>query len=77
MRGRTTIGILALALLAAAATSLLVSGKPPRRTGNTSVPYYKRTGFLSTLLQQLDTSPRGLESIHVPDGFEVSLAVTP
>ena len=27
--------------------------------------------------QDLDTSPRGLESIHVPDGFEVSLAATP
>jgi putative membrane-bound dehydrogenase-like protein len=54
-----------------------MSTKPTRPQNKTSAPYYKRTGFLSKLLQELDTSPRGLESIHVPDGFEVSLASTP
>jgi putative membrane-bound dehydrogenase-like protein len=55
-----------------------MGAKPARRKNNAATaPYYKRTGFLSNLLQQLDTSPRGLESIHVPDGFEVSLAVKP
>ena len=60
-----------------AAGSLLVSARPPRTKGSAAAPYYKRTGFLSNLLQELDTSPRGLESIHVPDGFEVSLAAQP
>ena len=78
MQGRIIPTVLATAVLIAAA-SLLVSARPPRRKGNAAAtpPYYKRTGFLSNLLQQLDTSPRGLESIHVPDGFEVSLAATP
>jgi hypothetical protein len=78
MRPRTVlIATLAVAVLAGAACILLISAKPPRRAGNAVAPYYQRTGFLSNLLQELDTSPRGLESIHIPDGFEVSLAATP
>src|SRR5690242_7818746 len=70
---RLLIAILGILSIAA----LLISAKPPRRAANAVAPYYKRTGFLSNLLQELDTSPRGLESIHVPDGFEVTLAAHP
>ncbi len=78
MRRRTALlGILAVVVLAAAATGLLISAKPLQRARNNAAPYYQRTGFLSNLLQELDTSPRGLESIHVPNGFEVSLAAKP
>src|SRR5215472_13204165 len=77
MRMRTSLGIIAVVVTAVAAGSLLVSPAPSPRKSAANAPYYKRTGFLSNLLQQLDTSPRGLESIHVPDGFEVSLAAKP
>src|SRR5262245_10640438 len=76
MRGHTTLGILAFAVLGVAAVGVLISAKPQQRQAGTP-PYYKRTGFLSNLLQQVDSSPRGLESIHVPDGFEVSLTAKP
>ena len=74
---RSVLAIVSLAAVAAAAAGLLMSEKPSRPKSKTNLPYYQRTGFLSKLLQDLDQSPRGLESIHVPDGFEVSLAVTP
>src|ERR1044072_920183 len=78
MNWRTRLpGIFALVVLAAGAAGLLVTAKPPQRKSTAAAPYYKRTGFLSSLLRELDTSPRGLESIHVPDGFEVSLAAKP
>src|SRR5262249_40266046 len=69
-----------IALLAAvglAAIALVYSGSPPRPAPTGTAPYYKRTGFLSQLLLDLDTSPRGLKSIHVPEGFEVTPAAKP
>ena len=67
------IGIGTLGL--AAAGLLLYSREP--RPRNRNLPYYQRTGFLSTLLMELNTSAKGIDSIHVPDGFEVSMAAAP
>src|SRR5262249_21116298 len=68
----------ALVGLAASATALLSQPAPAiRRPDGPTPPYYMRTGFLSNLLQELNTAPTGLASIHVPDGFEVTLAAKP
>ena len=79
MKKRTLAGLVVLAAVAAAAAALLVYSRPqaPRRAASGNAPYYKRTGFLSRFLMEVDTGAKGLESIHVPDGFEVSLASTP
>ena len=42
-----------------------------------TLPYYRRTGFLSKFLQESNAGPRGVESIQVPDGFEVEVAAGP
>src|SRR5437867_2447465 len=65
------IGVLGLA------AGILIYSAPPRRTGGGTAPYYKRTGFLSSLLTELETAPTGVASIHVPEGFEVTLAAAP
>jgi putative membrane-bound dehydrogenase-like protein len=66
--------VMALAALGVAATSLLIYSREPRRSGSRTLPYYQRTGFLSKLLMELNTSAKGIDSIHVPEGFEVSVA---
>src|SRR4051794_11171271 len=65
------IGVLALA------AGILIYSAPPRRTAGAPAPYYKRTGFLSTLLTELEAAPAGIASIHVPEGFEVVPAAAP
>src|SRR2546422_8340523 len=78
MPGRKLLaGISVLVALALAATGLLLYSRP-RRSGGGVPPYYKRTGFLSKLLLDLNTGgPKGLTSIHVPDGFGVEVAAGP
>ena len=77
MRKIAAIASLAALGLAAAAIVVYSKPQPPRGAAPATGPYYKRTGFLSKLLMELDTGAKGLESIHVPDGFEVSLAAKP
>src|SRR3989442_69279 len=54
-----------------------------RRTGtrnpgrSQSPPYWQRTGFLSKFLQDLKPAAGGLESIQVPEGFEVQRVAGP
>jgi putative membrane-bound dehydrogenase-like protein len=74
---RLLSGILALAALGVAATGILISSRPPARSRGSVPPYYKRTGFLSNLMQELNTSAKGIDSIHLPDGFEASVAAGP
>ena len=63
----------AAALVAIAAFgTLLISPNEPSQW----VPYGGR-GRVSSFLLNLAEGPRGLESIHVPEGFEVELAVEP
>jgi putative membrane-bound dehydrogenase-like protein len=69
--------ILALTALAVVATGILLSSKPAVHGGASVAPYYKRTGFLSSLMLELNTSAKGVDSIHVPDGFEVTVAAGP
>src|SRR5262249_47200342 len=70
--------IIALAALLVAASGILLSSKPPARAGGGSAPpYYKRTGFLSNLMLELNNGAKGPQSIHAPDGFEVSVAAGP
>lgn len=67
------IPVLVVAGLGAAA---LLIYSPARRTGVGVLPYYKRTGFMSKVLLDMNTAPTGLQSIHVPGGFEVGVAAT-
>src|SRR3989442_7383262 len=78
MTGRKRLtGVLAVAALGVAAAAILSYAGQPRRTGGGTPPYYKRTGFLSSLLMELNTAATGVAAIHVPDGFEVTSAAAP
>ena len=70
-------GVGSLALLAGAV--LFYSRRLDRssRAKGQTLPYYRRTGFLSKFLQESNAGPRGVESIHVPDGFEVEQVAGP
>jgi len=67
--------------LSVAVLMLLAEGAvlyPVRRAaGGRTAPYWRRTGFLSDVLQQLPAGARGLQSIHVPEGFVVEEAAGP
>ena len=67
----------ALLLLAGAAVFYFSRPNRPGPARNRSLPYWQRTGFLSKFLQDLNPEARGLQSIHVPEGFEVELAAGP
>jgi putative membrane-bound dehydrogenase-like protein len=69
-------GAVALGVLVLAGAALVYSRRPGGRTkaDASSLPYYKRTGFLSEFLQDVHAGPPGIESITVPPGFEVSEA---
>ena len=79
MKTRSLVGLAGLAAVVLAAAALVLNShpEPPARSAPATGPYYKRTGFLSKFLTELDTGAKGLASIHVPDGFEVSLAAKP
>src|SRR3989442_5215087 len=70
-------GIIALSAVGLAAAGILISSGPPRRGGSATLPYYKRTGFMSKALLELNTGAKGIESIHLPDGFEIEVAARP
>jgi putative membrane-bound dehydrogenase-like protein len=76
---RRLVGIAGLAIVGLAAAALMLNSHPPpaRPAASGTGPYYKRSGFLSKFLMEVDTGAKGLESIHVPEGFEVSLAAQP
>ena len=77
MSDRKRLGsIIVLATVGLAAAAVLIYSRQPRPAGSGVLPYYQRTGFMSKLLLELNIGPKGLESIHVPDGFEV-VAVAP
>src|SRR5258708_19994159 len=70
-------GVGSLALLAGADTFYSRRFDLSSRAKSQTLPYYRRTGFLSKFLQESNTAPRGVESIQVPDGFEVEVAAGP
>src|SRR5689334_12856864 len=70
-------GVGFLLLLAGAATFYSGRSGRSRQSKSNTLPYYRRTGFLSKFLQESNTGPRGVESIQVPDGFEVEVAAGP
>ena len=70
-----TIG--ALVLLAAGVLLYSRRNGRPNPAQRKSQPYWQRTGFLSKFLQDLDPGARGIQSIQVPEGFEVTLAAGP
>jgi len=67
---------MSLAVLVLLAGSAVLDPGPTARGGRT-LPYWRRTGFLSDVLQQLPAGPRGIESIRVPEGFLVEEAAGP
>src|SRR5262245_40983013 len=78
-RKQDFFAIASVALLAVLAGALLIPGRPARsgQARSTNLPYYRRTGFLSKFLQDVDSGARGVESIQVPEGFEVEVAAGP
>src|SRR5580700_10106413 len=70
-------GVGSLVLLAGAAVFYSRPSDRSSQTKSRTLPYYRRTGFLSKFLQESNTGPRGVESIQVPDGFEVKVAAGP
>jgi putative membrane-bound dehydrogenase-like protein len=72
MNRRKVIGsAAALAVVAVVAIGVLPSFKKKRAT---TLPYWQRSGFLSSFLRESASGPTGLESLHVPEGFRVELA---
>src|ERR1700722_17513881 len=64
--------VVALAVVAIAVIAALWNS-PPKK-GAKQLPYWRRTGFLSSFLRDSASGPTGLESLHVPEGFRVELA---
>ena len=77
-RRNVVVAVIVLgAIFALAGGALLYSSRrgTPKRAASRTPPYWQRTGFLSKFLQDLNAGgPKGLASIQVPEGFEVSVA---
>ena len=67
----------ALALLAGGALLYSPRGGTLSPVRSRSQPYWQRTGFLSKFLQDLKPAAGGLDSIQVPEGFEVQIVAGP
>jgi putative membrane-bound dehydrogenase-like protein len=74
-----------LAIAAAGALVILVAALiysahpgPPPKPETRPQPYWRRTGFLSKTLDELNSgAPKALDSLKLPEGFEATIAAGP